>query len=46
MSEMMRDAVRDYLYRKEMENARRQFTKHVQKLGISSEEELLKAVED
>lgn len=46
MSEMVRDAVSEYLYRKEIENARRKFTLHVQKLGISSEEELLKAVED
>jgi metal-responsive CopG/Arc/MetJ family transcriptional regulator len=44
MSEIARDALREYLYRQEMEQARKSFTSHVQKLAINSEEALQKSL--
>lgn len=44
VSEITREALRDYLYREELEEVRKRFTLHVQKLGIGSEEELLKTI--
>ena len=41
LSEVARDALRDYLYRQELEESRRQFTVHVQKRGIASEADLI-----
>lgn len=46
LSEVTRESLRDYLYRQKMEEARRWFGLHVQKLGIHSEEELVRRLED
>ena len=46
LSEIAREALRDYLYRQELEQVRKAFTTHVQKRGISSEKALLKALDD
>ena len=45
VSEVAREAIRDYLYRQELEEARREFTAHVRRKGIFSEEELVKSIE-
>lgn len=42
LSEVAREALRDYLYRQDLAEARRQFTLHIQKQGIQTEQSLLK----
>ncbi len=44
VSEMTREALSEYLYKQELEQARRNFTVHVEKLGISSEQDLLRRI--
>lgn len=44
VSEITRQALRNYLYKEELKEARKNFTLHVQKLGIGSEEDLLKTI--
>ena len=44
VSEITREALRDYLYREELEDARKMFTAHVQTAGIFSEEDLVKRI--
>ena len=46
LSEVTRESLRDYLYRQELEEARRWFGVHVEKLGIRSEEELVRRLEE
>lgn len=46
LSEMTREALREYLYRQKLQEARRAFTLHLEKLGIRSEEELIRRLED
>ncbi len=41
LSEVAREALRDYLYKQEMTEARRRFTAHAQKHGIFTEHALL-----
>ena len=45
MSEVARDAMRDFFFRQRFEEASRHFTAHVRKMGISSEERLIKALQ-
>ncbi len=45
LSEMTREALSEYLYKQELDQARRDFTKHVQKLGIFSEQELIRKIQ-
>ncbi len=45
VSEIARDALRDYLYWQELEEARRHFTAHVQKRGIASELDLVRTLD-
>ena len=44
VSEMTREALRDYLYKEELEDARKYFTLHAQKIGVSTEMDLLKMI--
>ena len=44
LSEIIRDAIRDYLHKQEMAQARTQFTAHLQKRGILSERSLLRTL--
>ncbi len=44
VSEITREALRNYLYKEELEDVRKSFTLHVQKLGIASEAELVKTI--
>ena len=46
LSEVTRQSLRDYLYRQELDEARRWFTSHLAKLGICSEEEIVRRIED
>jgi hypothetical protein len=45
MSEVVRDAMKDYLFAENMEETRRTFTSRVQKRGVSSEQELIARLE-
>lgn len=42
ISEIVRDAVRDFLFKRRMEDSRRKFTAYVRRKGIYTEEDLLK----
>jgi len=46
LSEITRDAIRDYLYKQEMEQARKAFTTHLHKSGILSERALIRTLGD
>jgi metal-responsive CopG/Arc/MetJ family transcriptional regulator len=46
VSEVAREALRDYLYRKDMDHARRDFTARLRGMGIASEKGLLKKLSD
>ena len=46
LSEVAREALRSFLYHEQMEEARRRFTLHVERQGISSEEDLNKKLRD
>ena len=46
ISEMTREAIRDYLFWQEMESSRKAFTAHLHQRGITSEQQLLKALGD
>lgn len=45
MSEMAREAIRDYLFKRELEEIRKTFTAHLNKRGIFTERDLMKALE-
>ena len=45
ISEITREALREYLYQKQLEDARKMFTLKVEGLGISSEAELIRRLE-
>lgn len=42
LSEITRDAIREYMYRQTMEEARRTFTSHLHKRGIFTEQNLIR----
>jgi metal-responsive CopG/Arc/MetJ family transcriptional regulator len=42
LSEVAREALRDYLFKQELAEARRRFTTHAQKFGLLTEQALLK----
>ena len=44
VSEITREALRNYLYKEELEEARKNFTLHAQKIGVRSEEDLIKRI--
>jgi metal-responsive CopG/Arc/MetJ family transcriptional regulator len=46
LSEIVREAVRDYLYNKQLDQARRRVTSHLRKRGILSEQDLLRFLQD
>jgi metal-responsive CopG/Arc/MetJ family transcriptional regulator len=46
LSEMARDALRDYLYSRKMQNARKAFSAHLRKRGLFTEQNLLKTLRD
>ena len=46
LSEVTRESLREYLYRQRLEEARRDFTLHAEKLGIRTEEELIRRLEE
>jgi metal-responsive CopG/Arc/MetJ family transcriptional regulator len=45
MSEIVRDAMRDYLHRQRLETLRRDFTEHLQKQGVLTEQELVRRLQ-
>ena len=45
VSEIAREALRNYLYKEELEEARKSFTLHAQKIGIRSEDDLIKRIQ-
>ena len=45
ISEMAREAIRNYLFKMELDEIRRSFTAHLNKRGIFTEQDLMKAVE-
>ncbi len=46
LSEIAREALGEYLYKQELELSRRVFSKHVQKIGIFSEQDLINKIAD
>jgi metal-responsive CopG/Arc/MetJ family transcriptional regulator len=46
LSEVTRDAIREYLVRKELDQVREGVSRRLQRSGILSEKELLKRLED
>jgi metal-responsive CopG/Arc/MetJ family transcriptional regulator len=46
LSEVVRDAMKDYLLRENWEEARHRFTVHIQRKGLSSEQDLISRLED
>jgi len=46
LSEISRDALRDYLYKRAMQGARKTFSAHLRKRGIFTEQDLIKTLRD
>ena len=46
LSEISREAIRDYLYNRSMQSARKTFSAHLHKRGIFTEQDLLKTLND
>jgi hypothetical protein len=46
LSEISRDAIREYLYNRTMQGARKTFSAHLRKRGIFTEQDLLKTLQD